>query len=282
MKTSQVPSSKPVVLISGYRGLAETLIQRFSDENFHLSVLVRNAAVLPALQKKYPQHLFVTGDIASKEVCRAWVSHTDRFFGRIDGLINNAAVTGPGGRFHEHSFEEFEETIVVNFLMPIFLCREIIPHLLKQQCGVVINLSGGGATDPRPAFPSYGTSKTAIVRMTENLALQYPELRFYSMGPGSLMTPMIEKVTKMDPSRIGKEHTEASRRVAEGGDDPNRAADLALWLFREKPSHFSGKLLSAIWDKYKSPPVYLESTGLWTLRRVDEILLKKLRENNVL
>jgi len=115
--------------------------------------------------------------------------------------------------------------------------------------------------------------------MTENLAEEYPHLRFYAMAPGSLKTPMIEKVVAFDKARIGKEFDEAKRRLEQGGDDPNRAADLALWLFQERPAHLSGRLISAIWDDpKKADENALKKSALWTLRRVDEVLIKNLKD----
>lgn len=279
MSHSPNTSTRPVCMITGYRGLAETLIQRFFSENIQLSVLVRNESAVPALEKKFPGVYFFGGDVASQESCLRWVNSTLERFGRIDGLINNAAVTGPGGKLHECEFKDFEDAIRVNFLMPVFLCQKVLPLFQKQGSGVVINLSGGGATNARPHFAAYGTSKTALVRMTENLAEEYPHLRFYAMAPGSLKTPMIEKVVEIDKAKIGKEFDEAKRRLEHGGDDPNKAADLALWLFQERPTHLNGRLISAIWDNPKRvDEKALKKAALWTLRRVDEVLVNNLKD----
>lgn len=239
-------------------------------------MLVRRADVVPELQKKYPDAHFVVGEMASNEVCARWVKESIDKFGRIDLLINNAAITGPGGRLHECKYDEIVETVEIDLLAPIFLCHQVLPHFLKAGSGVVINLSGGGATNPRPYFSAYGFCKTAIVRLTENLAHEYPEFRFYAVSPGFLKTPMVESVLKLDPNRVGKEYAEAKRRVDHGGDDPNRAAELMLWLFNEKPENLNGKVLAAVWDKYKNPPDYSKETGWWTLRRVDEVVVKNL------
>jgi 3-oxoacyl-[acyl-carrier protein] reductase len=269
----------PITLISGYRGLAETLIEHFSDKGHCLSVLVRNHQTLPYLIEKHPNILFVLGDIKSKADCNNWIEKTLQKWGRIDHVINNAAITGPCGKLESLNFEEIEETLQINFLSPIYLIQQLIPVFLKQQSGTVINLSGGGATAPRPHFGTYGASKCALVRFTESLALEYPMMNFYSVAPGALKTPMMEGISKTPAEKIGKEQEEAIHRMKHGGDNPQNAAELIEWLCKNKPNALSGKLISAKWDNYKTALQKNSKIPYWTLRRVDEALIKTLREN---
>ncbi|MBM4317947.1 MAG: SDR family oxidoreductase [Deltaproteobacteria bacterium] len=244
-----------------------------------MSALVRNPEALPQLMAKYPNGLFIVGDIKRKADCKNWVEKTLQKWGSIDHLINNAAITGPCGKLKDLSFEEIEETLQINFLSPLYLIQQLIPIFLKQQSGTVINLSGGGATAPRPHFGAYGASKCALVRFTESLALEYPGLNFFSVAPGALKTPMMEGISKTPAEKIGKEQQEAIHRMKYGGDDPLKAAELIEWLCKNKPKELSGKLISAKWDHYKLPLRESSKVPYWTLRRVDEALIKILKEN---
>ncbi|MCX6103421.1 MAG: SDR family NAD(P)-dependent oxidoreductase [Proteobacteria bacterium] len=266
-----------VTLISGYRGLAESLIEAFQNKNNHVSVLVKNKTAVNDLKKKYPEALFISGNVQSQGDCIFWIKETLKRFGKIDHLINNAAIIGPCGKLHELNFKELEETIQINFTAPLFLIQQILPHFLKQNSGVVINLSGGGATAPRPHFGAYGATKCALVRFTESLALEYPQFLFYSVAPGALKTPMMEGISKLSVAKIGKEQEEAANRIQHGGDDPNKAAELIRWLCETKPISLNGKLISAKWDDYRNPPQHVETIPFWTLRRVDSTLLKNLK-----
>ena len=223
-------------------------------------------------------HLYV-GDVNSKSACVKWITSAMKKFGAIDGLINNAAIAGPGGRLHEIDFAELEDTIQTNLVSPIFLCQQILKIFLKQGRGLVINLSGGGATQGRPFFSPYAISKCALVRMTETLALEYPQLRFYSIAPGRLVTPMTKSILKINPAKIGAEYPEMKQRYEEGGDSPLKAAELALWLFENQPEHLNGRLISAIWDNYRDTPSYPSQVGWWTLRRIDDQCRKTLSES---
>jgi 3-oxoacyl-[acyl-carrier protein] reductase len=253
------------------------LIDAFSAAGHRLSVLVRRGDAIPALRDRYPDALFHVGDVSLRKDADAWLGQTVRAFGRIDTLVNNAAITGPGGKLHELDFDEFEKAVRTDLLAPIYLCQKVIPSLLETK-GTVINLSGGGATGPRPYFTAYAASKCALVRVTETLALEYPELRFFAISPGILNTGMMLDVMALGAEKVGKEF-EAARHCTEGGgEDPRKAADLAVWLAKHRPEKLNGKLISAIWDNYQNPPAYPSKVGWWTLRRVDEMCYKSISE----
>jgi len=265
-------------MISGYRGLAETLIETFIKAQHNLSVLVKNSAAIANLQKKYPSVLFIEGNIKEQTDCKNWIQQTIQKWGKINNLINNAAITGPCGKLEVLPFDEFEETFQINFLSPVFLTKTVLPHFPKVESGTVINLSGGGAAAPRPYFGAYGASKCALVRFTESLSIEYPDLRFYSVAPGALRTPMMEGISKISVDKIGKEKEEALQRLEHGGDDPQKAADLIEWLCRNRPRKLNGKLISAKWDNYSNSAEDKQPLSLWTLRRVDNVLVKSLKE----
>ncbi len=245
-----------------------------------MSVLVRNQGALSELKVKFPEAFFCIGDIKNKVACERWVNETLKRWNRIDNLINNAAMTGPTGKLEELNFSDFEETLQVNFLAPIFLTQLVLPCFQLQKKGTVINLSGGGATAPRPFFGAYGASKCALVRFTESLALEYPEFNFYSIAPGALKTPMMEGISKTSADKIGKEQDEAIHRMKYGGDDPKKAAQLILWLCQNQPRILSGKLISAKWDNYLEYSLNNPNIPYWTLRRVDEALIKTLSKTD--
>ena len=265
-------------MISGYRGLAEAFLDRFGTEGHRLSILVRRTEAVRGIAARFPQSLVCEGDVTDKGAVENWIGETIAKFGRVDCLINNAAIQGPGGKLHELDFSQIETTLQTNLLAPIRLSQLVLPHFEKQNSGMILNLSGGGATAPRAFFAPYALSKVAVVRLTENLAQEYPNLRFYAIAPGAMKTAMMQTVAEMDPTRVGREQQTAQKFMEQGGEDPKRAADLAYWLFENKPASLNGKLISAVWDNYRDAPEHRPEIGWWTLRRIDGVVEKNLRE----
>lgn len=272
--------AKPVILLTGYRGLAETFLETFLAADFRVSVLVRRREAVGPLLHRFPGIAHEVGDVTDAEAHRKWIHGAEQRFGRVDHLINNAALPGPPGKLDEIPWEDYREALDVNLQAPIRLLQTWLRHHRdKGTTGTAINLSGGGATQARPGFSAYSLAKTALVRLTETLALEYPEHRFYAISPGGLMTPMIEAILRMDPEKVpATDLAEAKRRAREGGESPQKAADLALWLLKEKPIALNGKLIHAVWDDYKNHPA--EVPEWWTLRRIDEPCRKRLSKSD--
>lgn len=237
--------------------------------------MVRSPEKAGALSARFPRlHTFV-GDLRDGDVGPRWVRAALTELHTIDCLINNAAIQGPGGRLHELDWKAVEETLQVNLHAPVHLMHALLPHFVERGRGTVINLSGGGATQPRPRFAPYGAAKAALVRWTETLAGEYPEFRFFAVAPGTLKTQMTEAILALGRETAGPEFNVLSEKLAQGGDGTERATALILWLAEQAPATLNGKLISAIWDNYKAE-AETSHPALWTLRRVDETLRRSL------
>ncbi len=266
-----------VILLTGYRGLAGAILETL-NQRYQFSILVRSQEALKKCQQQYPNIDFFLGDQTDPKARKEWISGVINKFGSIDGLINNAAVTGPPGKLGEVAWSEFQDTIAVNLLAPIALIKE----LLEQQKNTpfcAINLSGGGATIGRAKFSAYAITKTALVRMTENLAMEYPTHRFYAISPGRLFTPMIEKVLAMDPSKVeAHELADAQTRRQGDADSPQLAIGWIEWLLENRPENLNGMLLHAVWDDKERLLRYPGHLGWNKLRRIDQKTLSPLSE----
>src|SRR5262249_53443695 len=134
-------------------------------------------------------------DFESPESVSKIQSEADNL-GGCDVLINNAAIQGPIGPAWEVDPIEFERTIRVDFVIPAALCRAIVPGMIARGAGWIVNISGGGATKPRPFFAAYGAAKTALIRYGETLAaeLQTKGIRVNSVAPGAFASGMTATV----------------------------------------------------------------------------------------
>ena len=87
-------------------------------------------------------------------------------------LVNNAGVYGPMGPIEEVDWDAWVQAIEINLFGSILMCRALLPHFKARRYGKIIQLSGGGATNPLPRLSAYAASKAAIVRFAESLALE--------------------------------------------------------------------------------------------------------------
>jgi 3-oxoacyl-[acyl-carrier protein] reductase len=194
--------------------------------------------------------------------------------GGVEVLINNAAIQGPIGPGWDNDSEAFERVFRVNFLIPAALMRAIIPGMLVRRAGWIVNVSGGGATGPRPMFSAYGASKAALVRFAETLALETCEnnVRINSIAPGAFASGMSRAILDAAEAAGAKEVESAKHLLTEGDDvNAHKAAKLIAYLVSGAGRDISGRLISAVWDPWSELAKHwqdMRDTDIYTLRRI--------------
>jgi 3-oxoacyl-[acyl-carrier protein] reductase len=190
-------------------------------------------------------------------------------FGGADILINNAAIQGPIGEAWDVPAFDFDHTMRLNFNVPAMLCRALIPGMIARGAGWIVNISGGGATGPRPMFSAYGAAKTALVRFGETLAAESGKygIRVNSVAPGAFKSGMTEAVMRAGTSAGETEIRVATRLLAEDSDAAERSSDLVRYLVAGEGRDVTGKLISAVWDDWSRLHELPDDRDLYTLRR---------------
>ena len=261
------------------KGLGEFLAQRFWDAGFNLCLVARSKAgleeVASALSERIGQQLvsFVC-DLGDPVQVLELTAKVKAALPRLDVLVNNAAIQGPIGPLWENEFLEWQQTIQINLLAPVTLCRDFIPWMNETGGGSIINLSGGGATGPRANFSAYATAKAGLVRFSETLADETSslEMRVNCIAPGAMKTAMLGELLEKGAGLTGeREFAIANKVFAEGGASMDRVADLALFLASDESKGITGKLISAVWDNWEHWPEHLNelnSSDAYTLRRI--------------
>ena len=144
----------------------------------------------------------------------------------------------------------------------------------RENGGTIVNISGGGATGPRPFFSAYGTAKAGLVRLSETLARETAGsgIRVNCIAPGAMNTNMNAAVLQAGAELAGADEFERAQRQAEaGGTPPDLAAELTVFLASPAGGEINGRLLSAVWDPWRELPSHareLASSDIYTLRRI--------------
>lgn len=270
---------KTALITGASSGLGVMLAKRFAIEGYSLHLVARRRDQLEAISQGIQADSRVAVkswicDLASDVDREKFLNEFTNFCPYLDVCINNAACQGPIGSLEVTNWGEWQETLKLNFLAPVRICQKLLPLLKKARAGVIINISGGGATGPRPNFSAYASSKAALVRFSENLAeeMRHLGIRVNCIAPGAMPTDMLKKVLQADKKKVGEKEFSQAQKVLEGGADVmERAADLALFLASDKAAGITGKLISAPWDRWEDWPKHLaelESSDAYTLRRI--------------
>ena len=189
-------------------------------------------------------------------------------------LVNNAGVYGPIGPVEDVDWDRWLQAIEINLFGSIFLCRALVPHLKANRYGKIVQLSGGGATNPLPRLSAYAASKAAIVRFAESLALEVQDdgIDVNSVAPGALNTRMMAELIAAGPEAVGAGFYERMKKIADDGATPlETGAALAVFLASAASDGITGRLLSAVWDPWADLPARrdeLRKSDVYTLRRI--------------
>ena len=213
-------------------------------------------------------------DVSSQESVYALVQNSLTNFPQIHILVNNAGIYGPMGFIEDVNWDEWVQAIEINFLGSVLMCRALLPHFKSHQFGKIIQLSGGGATNPLPRISAYAASKAAIIRFAETLAeeVRGTGIDVNAIAPGALNTRLLDQVLMAGEEKVGADFFErALKQKTEGGVSLEKAAKLAVFLASTASDGITGKLISAVWDPWESFPDYLDeliNTDIYTLRRI--------------
>jgi len=268
---------KVSIITGGSGGIGRAIASAFAKEGSNLVLTSRTRSQLEEVRNDLGNHgstieVFET-DVSNPKQVKSLVAFALERFSTIDILVNCAGIYGPIGLITDVDYDKWTETININ-LYGTFLCmKAVLPTMIKNRKGKIINFSGGGATSPFPRFSAYAVSKAAVVGLTETIAEEVKEYNIdvNAIAPGAVNTRLLDQVLRAGEA-AGKDFLEkAIRQKREGGIPPEKAAALAVFLASSKSDGLTGRLISAVWDDWEEmsnriPDIM--SSDLYTLRRV--------------
>lgn len=288
MSQQGVHVQRVAIVTGGGRGIGRAIALAFAEEGADVVVVSRTPAEIEAtaaeIQALKRRALAIPADVSNPQDVTAMVERTVREFGTVHILVNNAGVQGPIGPLVNNDVEQWMETIRINLVGTFLCCKAVLPVMIQQGCGKIINLSGGGATSPRPYFTAYAASKAAVVRLTETLAEEVNEynIQVNAIAPGAVHTRMLNQVLAAGEAAGEKALAEARRQLKTGGPSVKKAAALAVFLASDESNGLTGKLIAAPYDGWESWDVdhitEVMSAPWFTLRRMDPYTLRPLMD----
>jgi 3-oxoacyl-[acyl-carrier protein] reductase len=278
---SNLLANKATIITGANQGLGFEISKKYLESGADLLICARSAAMLEtsraalaALAAPGQKVVAKVADVSDQGDVQALVDEAMAQFGRVDILVNNAGVYGPKGASEDVDWAEWVRAIEINLFGSILMCRAVLPHFKAAGRGKIIQLSGGGATNPLPMISAYAVSKAAIIRFIETLAEEVRGLGIdvNAIAPGALNTRMLAEILEAGPEKVGRAFYERSLKQRDSGGAPlDKGADLAVFLGSSLSDGITGKLISAVWDPWSDLPGHLEelnATDIYTLRRI--------------
>ena len=173
---------------------------------------------------------FRTCDVSSHDDVDGLVAAAVADHGRLDIMVNNAAIAIGGMPIHEMTYDQWDKLIAVNLSSVFYGCKAALPHMIRNGGGAIINMASAQGHVGLDGWTAYAGAKGAIMSMTRQMAVEFgPQgIRVNSISPGTIATPMNEQVV----AELGSHLTDTWVKMHPIGriGRPEEVAEAAVYL----------------------------------------------------
>ncbi len=231
--------NRVAIITGGAQGIGRAVGERMLSSGGKVSIWDRDVDLLKKTVADLDQPARVQGleaDIGDLAAVELAVAATLKRFGKIDILINNAAIVGPNLPTWEYPPEAFRDVVNIGLLGTFHCCRAIVPGMIEANYGRIVNLSSIAGKEGNPKAPAYSATKAAVIALTKSLG---KELAAYNIGV-NCVTPAVAKTTlamSQEPDFLAMILSKIPRgRMLE----LREAASMICWLATEENSFTTG------------------------------------------
>jgi NAD(P)-dependent dehydrogenase (short-subunit alcohol dehydrogenase family) len=240
---------KVAIITGSGAGLGRATAILFAKEGAKVVVNVYNTVkdaehVVSLIKAAGGEAIYVQADVSKAADVQRMVRTTVDKYGKLDILVNNAAIWEERALLAELREEDWDRTMDVNVKGTFLGMKYAIPEMLKRGGGVIVNLASTSSFIAEPGFVDYQASKSAIIMLNRAAALEYApkNIRINAIAPGAMKTRMVERAAQ----KVGQSVDEYSNqwnipigRLAE----PEEIAKAVLFLASDDASYVIGSIV---------------------------------------
>lgn len=196
---------KRVIVTGGAGALGQAVVDYYQSRGARVAILDYSDEILTgAFPVRAAANLYLSCDLTNRESCQSTVADVVEAFGGVDILCNIAGGFMMGDPVHETSEKTWNFLFDLNTRSVMNMASAVVPHMLKQKDGKIVNIAARAATAGAPTMGPYTASKAAVMRLTESMALELREqnINVNCILPGTIDTPRNrEDMPKADHSK---------------------------------------------------------------------------------
>ncbi|MDD2021624.1 3-oxoacyl-ACP reductase family protein [Pseudomonas putida] len=236
-------TQKIAVVTGGSRGIGKSIVLALAGAGYQVAFsYVRDEASAAALQAQVEglgrDCLAVQCDVKEAPSIQAFFERVEQRFERIDLLVNNASITRDG-LLATQSLSDITEVIQTNLVGTLLCCQQVLPCMMRQRSGCIVNLSSVAAQKPGKGQSNYAAAKGGVEALTRALAVELAprNIRVNAVAPGIVSTDMSQALVGAHEQEI------QSRLLIKRFARPEEIADAVLYL-AERGLYVTGEVLS--------------------------------------
>lgn len=235
--------NKVAVVTGGSRGIGRSIVQTLAGAGYQIAFsYVRDEVAAMTLRDEVQASgidcLALQCDVSSGDSIKAFFERVEAHFQRIDLLVNNAGITRDG-LLATMSARDLVEVIQTNLIGTMLCCQQVVPSMLRQRSGCIVNISSVAAQKPGKGQSNYAAAKGGVESLTRALAVELAprNIRVNAVAPGIVKT-------EMSTALIGSQEEEIqSRLLIKRYAEPEEIAEAVLYL-ADRGLYLTGEVLS--------------------------------------
>ncbi len=241
--------NKVTIVTGAGKGIGRAIAMRFAEEGAQVVIAERDEELgidtMHTIQESGGEAFFVKTDVSNLQDIEHAAQAVMRKYGRIDVLVNNAGITlfKP---LLEITEEDWNHVMNIDLRGSLFMAKAVIPHMIAQGKGSIVNISSVNAESTIPHAEMYAAAKSGIQGMTRALALSFGRnhIRVNAIAPGFTNTPHLRKW--INDSSHPKEFEASILAFHPTGAivEPEEIADLAAFLASDKSKSLTGECIT--------------------------------------
>jgi NAD(P)-dependent dehydrogenase (short-subunit alcohol dehydrogenase family) len=227
------------IVTGGARGIGLAIARRLLQSGASVSLWdVDGIALAQAKQELDPLGTVHTAvvDVTEAESTEAAVASSAQALGKIDILVNNAGVAGLNAKTWETNPAEWRRVLDINLTGPFLCCRAVIPHLLRNHYGRIVNIASVAGKEGNPNAAHYSASKAGVIALTKSLGkeLATSNVSVNCITPAVIETDILKQLTQAHVDYM------LSRIPMNRFGKTDEVAAMAAWLCSEDCSFTTG------------------------------------------
>ena len=241
---------RAAIVTGAGRGLGRASSIEMAKEGASLVILSRTLSELRETAKKIKNSggdvLYLKADISKPKDIERVVNTAVKNFRTIDILMNNAAIVGPVSPVFLIDEKDWNNVIDTNLRGPYLLSKAVVPYMIKQGRGKIINVTSGLGNIVMPFFGAYSIAKAGLIHLTKIMSeeLEQYNIQVNGLDPGVMDTKMQEEIRDLGPGVLGSEIYNEFLSMKKRGTlkPPEKVAHLAIFLASGESDSVTGEI----------------------------------------
>lgn len=241
---------KIAIITGAGRGLGKASAMEMAMQGASLIILSRTLSELKQTADEIKALgatvISIKTDVSKSKDIEKVVSLSLSYFGRIDILMNNAAIIVPIKPLFRLEEREWQRILDINLTAVLLFSKAVIPHMMKQGGGKIINVTSGLGEMVMPLFGAYSITKAGLIHLTKIMAEELKEynIQVNGLDPGVMDTRMQEDLRGLGPEILGEKAYRDFLAMKQMGQlkSPEKVARLALFLASEESDSINGEI----------------------------------------